>query len=73
MLIMQSNIANGSDYAEKQHFIAEFALSNSVIVLIVSVVVSMEINRMHYFWSNLHRYGRWRRSIWAHYQAAVAA
>ena len=53
MLIMQSNIANGSDYAEKQHFIAEFALSNSVIVLIVSVVVSMEINRRQYFQSKL--------------------
>ena len=27
----------------------EFALSNSVIVLFVSIVVSMEINRRHYF------------------------
>jgi len=26
----------------------------SVIVLFVSIVVSMEINRRHYFWSNLH-------------------
>ena len=30
-----------------------FALSNSVIVLFVSVVVSMEVNRMHYFQNNL--------------------
>ena len=27
----------------------EFALSNSVIVFFVSIVVSMEINRRHYF------------------------
>jgi len=32
----------------------EFALSNSVIVLFVSVEVSMEINRRHYFQDNLH-------------------
>jgi len=32
----------------------EFALSNSVIVLFVSVVVSMEIKRRHYFRSSLH-------------------
>ena len=31
----------------------EFALSNSVIVLYVCVVVSMEINRRQYFWSIL--------------------
>ena len=31
----------------------EFALSNSVIVLFVAVAVSMEINRKHYFWSDL--------------------
>ena len=30
-----------------------FALSNSVTVLFASVVVSMEINRRQYFWSNL--------------------
>ena len=27
----------------------EFALSNSVIVLFLSIVVSMEMNRRHYF------------------------
>jgi len=31
----------------------EFSLSTSVIVLFVSVVVSMETNRKHYFWSDL--------------------
>jgi len=31
----------------------EFALSNSVIVLFVSVGVSIEMNRRHCFWSNL--------------------
>ena len=34
----------------------KFALSNSVVMLFVSVVVSMEINRRHYFQSNLHKY-----------------
>ena len=38
-------IAIGDDYVQK------FALSNSVIVLFVSIVVSKEINRRHYFWS----------------------
>ena len=33
----------------------KFALSNSVIVLFVSVVVSMEINRRHYFQSDWHK------------------
>ena len=31
----------------------EFALSNSVIVLFASIVVSMKINRRHYFRSDL--------------------
>jgi len=31
-----------------------FPLWNCVIVFFVSVVLSMEINRKHYFWSNLH-------------------
>jgi len=38
--------------AEVRSLIA-FSLSNSVIVLFVAVVVSMEINRKHYFWSGL--------------------
>jgi len=37
--------------AEKQYF--ENLLSNSVLVLFVLVVVSIEINRKHYFWSVL--------------------
>ena len=45
-------IIKGGDYIEKIFFCSwEFALSRSVIVLFV--VVSMEINRRHYFWSNL--------------------
>ena len=32
----------------------EFALSNSVIVLFVSIVVSMEINKRRYFWNNVY-------------------
>jgi len=31
----------------------EFALSNSVIVLFIPVVVSLEMNRRHYFWINV--------------------
>jgi len=42
-------IDNGSGYIEKQCFVAVFVLSNSAIVLFVSVVASMEINRKHYF------------------------
>ena len=34
----------------------EFALSNSVTVLFVSIAVSMEMNRMHYIQGNLCRY-----------------
>ena len=48
-------IANGGDYAEKNVFCSwEFALSNSVIVLFVPVVVSIGMNRRHYFWRSLH-------------------
>ena len=47
-------IANGSDYVEKQGFVAENLLYQRVIVvLFVAVVVSKEINKMHYFWSNM--------------------
>ena len=46
--------ANGPDHVKKQCFFSwEFALSKGVIVLFVSVVVSMEINRRHCFWSDL--------------------
>jgi len=49
-------IANGGDDVEKECFVWEFALSNSVIVLFVSVVVSMEINGRHYFQSILQSF-----------------
>jgi len=49
--------AIGGDYVNKMVFCSqEFALSNSVIVLFVSIVVSMEINRRHYFRSGLRTY-----------------
>ena len=37
----------------KNNVLFEFALSTSVIVFFLSVVVSMEISRRHYFWNNL--------------------
>ena len=40
--------------AKKVSCSREFALSNSAVVLSVAAGVSMEINRMHYFRSNLH-------------------
>jgi len=45
--------ANGSGCAEKWCFVAEKLLYRSVTVLFVSLTVSMEINRRHYFQSNL--------------------
>ena len=50
-------IAKGSVCVEKIAFCSwEFALSNNVIVLFVSVVVSMEINRRNYFQKDLYIY-----------------
>jgi len=46
-------MASGGDYAEKQCFVAENLLYQTVLLCFVSVVVSMEINRRHYFWSSL--------------------
>jgi len=46
--------ANGGDYVEIDFVVSwslEFALSNSVIVLLLSAAVSMDIKRRHYFWS----------------------
>jgi hypothetical protein len=40
-------IANGGDCVEKSRFVAKNTLSNSVIVLFLSIAVSMEINRRH--------------------------
>lgn len=39
---------------KKWHFAADnFFQSNSIIVLFVLIVVSMEINNRHFFWSKL--------------------
>jgi len=45
---------NGGDYVEKDSFLSENLLWNSVTVLSVCIAVSMEIKRRHCFWSNLH-------------------
>ena len=51
----QKRTVNGSGYVEKYYFIAEnLQFLSSVIVLIVSVVVSMEINRRYYFQRDLY-------------------
>jgi len=44
----QKCIATGGVYVEKQCFVAKNLLYH------IDVVVSMKINRRHYFWSNLH-------------------
>ena len=50
----QKCLATGGDYVEKVVFWSwDFALLNGFVALFVSVVLSMEINRRHYFWSNL--------------------
>jgi len=51
----QKCIASSGDYLEKYCCCREFSLSSSPLVLFVSVVVSVSINRRHYFQSNLHR------------------
>jgi len=43
-------IADSADYAEKQCFVA-----GNLLYQIVSLVVTMQINRTHYFWSNLYK------------------
>jgi len=61
-------IANGGDYTEKQLFCSwGFALSNTIVVLFVSITVVMEINRRHYFLSDLHMF--WRN--WVHEKMLV--
>ena len=45
-------IANGSDYFEKECFVAFW---NGVFVFLMSPVVSVEIRRRHSFWSNMVR------------------
>ena len=53
-------IANGGYYVKNSCFLFffswEFALSNTIIVLFVSIVVSMEIKRRHYFQRNLYTF-----------------
>ena len=49
-------IANGGDCVEKVLCSWEFTLSSTVIVLLVSIVVYMEINRRHYFQRYLYMY-----------------
>jgi len=47
-------IANSGDYVEETVFCRwEFASSNSGILPFVAIVISMEIKRRRYFWSNL--------------------
>ena len=43
-------------WRQRMFYSWEFAQSNSVIVDFISVVVSMEINGRHYFWSDLYVY-----------------
>lgn len=35
--------------------VLEFSPSNNVIVFFVFLIASIEMNRSHYFWCNLHR------------------
>ena len=45
------------DFVEKWYFVVgEFALSHSIIVSLYLLVVSIEINRIHYFQSDLHTF-----------------
>jgi len=53
--------------AEKIVFCSwEFALSNSIIVLFVSFVTAMEINKRHYFWSNYIKQLTFWFGVWRH-------
>ena len=45
--------ASGGDCVEEYSFVAENLLYQTVIVLFVSLVVSLEINGRHYFRSSL--------------------
>ena len=50
-----SSLDNGGDCVEKQCFV-EFPLRDSVIVLFVSVVVSVQLNRKNFFQRNLCKF-----------------
>ena len=57
--LWQKCISNSGDHAEK--FCSwEFALLNTIIVLSLPVLVSIKINRRHYFWSNFHSFSPWQ-------------
>ena len=68
-------IANGGEYWEILFCSKEFSLSNSAIVHYISIVVSMIINRRHFFWTNLHKimspeqfickHPMWLLSLWS--------
>ena len=47
-------IGNGGEYIEKQCFVTENLIYQIASSYSVSSVVSMEINRRHYFQSNLY-------------------
>ena len=49
-------IASSGDWWKTASYSWEFSLSNNVLVFFVSVVVSMDTNRRHYFWGNLPNY-----------------
>jgi len=48
---------------DKQYSVAENSLSNSILVLVLSVVFSVEIHTRHYFQSNQHKYKVSYRSL----------
>ena len=60
----QKCIANGGDYWKIVLCSWAFALSNSFILLFLCSVVSMEINRRHYFHSNLFTYMSLEVFVW---------
>jgi len=57
-------IANGDDCVEKESFVTENLLYQSVMVVFISAAVSMEINRRHYFQSNIRTYASPNFSLW---------
>ena len=53
----QKCMVSVGDFVEKWYFVVgEFALSHSIIVSLYLLVVSIEINRRHYFQSDLHTF-----------------
>ena len=54
VLHWQKCLAKGSDSAEKEGSADENLFYQTIVVLFLPFVFSMEINRRYYFWSNLH-------------------